>query len=87
MVISTVEDTDLQIDLRRLGWYFQKWVGTNICSVMVKPPSSVTHSRAFSDYTDTEWNLWFQQPIPIMRPIRTPIMSSQLKADVFTKNP
>jgi len=27
----------------------------------------------FADYTDTEWNRWFKQPIPIMQPIMTPI--------------
>jgi len=37
----------------------------------------------FADYTDTEWNRWFKQSIPIMRPIVTPIMRSRLKA----KNP
>jgi len=37
----------------------------------------------FADYTDIEWNRWFKQPIPIMRPI----MGSQLKANVLTKNP
>ena len=69
------------------------WMNTNVgkYKLMVTILSEKIRSRAvpislFADYTDTEWNRWFKQPIHIMlRPVMTPITRSRLKADVLTK--